>query len=87
MVYELFHRLPVISPTGRREGAYPVGHFMAGGLTGIIAWVVIFPFDLIKNVYQKDASLSDPKYKTLRHCASDLYRKYGTVHLFMFSII
>ena len=38
--------------THRREGGMVV-HFVAGSMTGIAAWLVVFPVDLIKNQYQK----------------------------------
>ena len=36
----------------RSQGGSVV-HFLAGGLTGMIAWLAVFPLDLVKNVYQK----------------------------------
>lgn len=61
--YETLHMLPFISPTGKREDASASGHFLAGGLTGMVAWFLIFPIDLVKNVYQKEAVVPANKRK------------------------
>lgn len=36
------------SPTGRKENTGGATHFLAGGLSGIVIWMVIFPLDLVK---------------------------------------
>ena len=51
---------------------------MAGGLTGMISWVFIFPVDLVKNVYQKDASVrGQQRYQSLWECARAIRQKSG----------
>lgn len=82
--YELLHFLPWISPSGRREDASGAGHFVAGGLTGMISWLFIFPIDLVKNVYQKEANLGKSlgpakilPYRGALDCVQWIYRQRG----------
>lgn len=37
---------------------------LAGGITGIIAWLVSYPFDFVKTLIQTD-SLSNPKHNSM----------------------
>jgi len=59
--YEAFH--VALSPTGRREGAGPMVHFLSGGLAGISSWLVIFPIDLVKSRIQKTVSINEDRSK------------------------
>ena len=53
----------------------PWAHMLAGGLAGSICWIVLFPIDITKSVYQKRILTQDPikntsdwirnRYKTL----------------------
>jgi hypothetical protein len=54
---------------------------MAGGLTGMIAWIFIFPVDLVKNVYQKEASIrradQEASSQSVRQCIRMIYQRQG----------
>ena len=80
--YELFHR--VFSPTGKREGAGPVAHFLSGGLAGIASWLVIFPIDLVKSRIQKNVSFVDSgtKFPTTIPVLLDVIRVGGIRQLY-----
>lgn len=47
-------RSQFIDAYSREKGNASV-HFISGGLTGMLAWLIIFPVDLVKNIYQKHA--------------------------------
>jgi hypothetical protein len=44
LLYETIHS---------REKSSGAVHFLAGGATGMLSWIVIYPLDLIKNIYQQ----------------------------------
>jgi hypothetical protein len=77
--YESLHRLPWINPHQTRQDASATSHFVAGGLTGMVAWAVIFPLDLVKNVYQKDASVRtrDTPGRSVVEVVKRIYARQG----------
>eukprot|EP00158_Paraphelidium_tribonemae_P002952 Partr_v1_DN25798_c1_g1_i1_m74901 putative Solute carrier family 25 len=82
LTYECAHWLPFVSPTGTRGDAHPVAHFMAGGITGIVSWLCIFPLDLVKNIYQRQAfssssSSSSSSTLSVRDCFVRTWRSGG----------
>ncbi|XP_026684617.1 mitochondrial basic amino acids transporter-like [Diaphorina citri] len=54
---------------------------LAGGLSGLISWALIMPFDVVKSTLQSD-SLTDPKYKGMFDCFRKNYRQYGWTFFF-----
>lgn len=46
-----------MSPTGRRQDAGPLVFFLSGGISGMLIWTVIFPFDLVKARLQNEATM------------------------------
>lgn len=59
--YEAFHL--ALSPTGKRDGAGPLIHFLSGGLAGMSSWLLIFPIDLVKSRIQKTVSFNEDRSK------------------------
>lgn len=48
----------------------------AGGWAGVIAWTSIYPIDVVKSRLQTQP-LDAPMYRSLLHCARELYRNEG----------
>ncbi|KAF5305736.1 hypothetical protein FQR65_LT07632 [Abscondita terminalis] len=48
----------------------------AGGLAGSASWSIIVPFDVVKSRIQSD-NMVKPRYKSMTHCAKQLYEKHG----------
>ena len=55
----------------------PVVLGLAGGVSGIAAWVITYPFDVVKSRLQVDGVTSEPKYKGIVDCFSKSYRSDG----------
>ena len=55
----------------------PVPLCLAGGLSGISAWVITYPFDVVKSRLQIDGVTSEPQYKGIVDCFSKSYRSDG----------
>ncbi|OLY82778.1 Mitochondrial ornithine transporter 1 [Smittium mucronatum] len=68
---ELFRKLSNSSNTG------PVAHSLAGGFCGILSWLIIFPIDLVKSVYQKDLLTDSSSKKTYRQVFLQIKKEYG----------
>ncbi|PVU88934.1 hypothetical protein BB559_003492 [Furculomyces boomerangus] len=60
------------------ENTGPFTHMMAGGICGVLAWVIIFPIDLVKSVYQKNLLALPNVKQTYTNCLKEIYRSYGT---------
>ncbi|KAL1920874.1 uncharacterized protein VTP21DRAFT_11509 [Calcarisporiella thermophila] len=71
--YETWKR--VISGPGNPSG--PLTHFFAGGLCGIFSWLIIFPIDLVKSMYQKEALSPRAAYKNTWQCAQAILKESG----------
>ncbi|KAI8836679.1 mitochondrial carrier domain-containing protein [Chytriomyces cf. hyalinus JEL632] len=63
--------------TSKGETAGPMVHMMAGGLSGTLSWIILYPIDLIKSVMQKEAMQPIPKYSSAGEFISRRYRKGG----------
>ncbi|XP_014778510.1 solute carrier family 25 member 45 [Octopus bimaculoides] len=50
-------------------------NFVAGGLTGVISWLIILPIDVIKNRIQADCHKK--LYRNIWHCTRATYREGG----------
>ncbi|KAI9248300.1 mitochondrial carrier domain-containing protein [Phascolomyces articulosus] len=60
----------------------PMTHFMAGGMCGVLSWLIVFPVDLVKSRLQKQVMMDDPKFKTIRSCAMDVIQRDGVRGLY-----
>ncbi|KAI8142876.1 mitochondrial carrier domain-containing protein [Fennellomyces sp. T-0311] len=67
---------------GQQTPASPMTHFMAGGMCGVLSWLVVFPVDLVKSRLQKEVMMTEPKYKSIRACATDVVRRDGVRGLY-----
>ncbi|KAJ3018373.1 UNVERIFIED_CONTAM: hypothetical protein HDU68_011192 [Siphonaria sp. JEL0065] len=65
----------LFTPKGETPG--PMVHMMAGGLSGTLSWIVLYPIDLIKSVMQKEALQSIPKYTSAREFISRRMKSGG----------
>ncbi|ORY36386.1 mitochondrial carrier [Rhizoclosmatium globosum] len=65
----------LFTPKGETPG--PMVHMMAGGLSGTLSWIVLYPIDLIKSVMQKEAMQPIPKYTSAKQFISRRYKKSG----------
>ncbi|KAI9257421.1 ribonuclease H-like domain-containing protein [Sporodiniella umbellata] len=61
----------------RNTPAGPGTQFLAGGICGIMCWLVVFPLDLVKSLIQKEILQTRPKYGSTKNCIQDIYRKGG----------
>lgn len=55
--------------------------FIAGGLTGIISWLVAFPFDSLKSISQTE-DFENKKYKNYRHMCASVIKEGGAKKLY-----
>ncbi|RCI03409.1 hypothetical protein CU098_005896 [Rhizopus stolonifer] len=64
---------------GNRDAssAGPLTQFLAGGICGIMCWIVVFPLDLVKTLIQKEILLPTLKYKSAKDCIHDIYSRNG----------
>ncbi|KAI8887858.1 mitochondrial carrier, partial [Backusella circina FSU 941] len=63
--------------SGHNKQAGPATQFLAGGICGLMCWVVVFPLDLVKTLIQKEILLPKPTYKNAVECVRDIYKKSG----------
>lgn len=61
------------NPTGGREVG-PFGMMMAGGLAGVMSWIVTFPIDVVKTRLQSDVA---GKYTGAVDCMIKTYKAEG----------
>ena len=47
---------------------------IAGGLTGILAWIVSYPLDFVKTLIQTDC-LHNPRHRTMRNYLGEEFNK------------
>jgi solute carrier family 25 carnitine/acylcarnitine transporter 20/29 len=50
--------------------------FLAGGIAGSNSWLLTYPIDYIKTVMQSQ-ELGQLRYRSIRHCATEHYRREG----------
>jgi len=48
-----------------------------GGLAGEALWIASYPFDVVKSKMQSDGFGTEQKYKTMRDCFGQIWRKEG----------
>lgn len=51
--------------------------FMAGGIAGVISWILTVPMDVIKSRLQADGMGSTQRYTGIRDCMSQSYKDEG----------
>ncbi|KAG2225090.1 hypothetical protein INT45_011772, partial [Circinella minor] len=65
--------------TGKERTAGPTTQFLAGGVCGILCWLVVFPIDLVKSLMQKEVLSPQPQYKSAIDCVRDIYSTRGFI--------
>ncbi|CAO3607568.1 unnamed protein product [Cunninghamella blakesleeana] len=63
--------------TKKDQSAGPLTQFLAGGICGILCWLVVFPIDLVKTLKQKEILSPQPLYNSARDCIRDIIKKKG----------
>lgn len=54
---------------------HPLEVCLAGGLAGIVAWIVTYPFDVVKSRIQVDGMYGECRYRGVLHCFRESYRE------------
>ncbi|KAI9275071.1 mitochondrial carrier domain-containing protein [Helicostylum pulchrum] len=67
----------VLSGGEKSSKGSPLTQFLAGGICGIMCWIVVFPLDLVKTLIQKEILQPNPTYKNAKHCMQDIYARNG----------
>ncbi|KAK9810913.1 hypothetical protein WJX73_007819 [Symbiochloris irregularis] len=66
-----------LEPGSRLKGnKNPTAMFLAGGAAGVLSWLSVYPFDVIKARLQA-TSKADSPYTGWVHCGADSWRKEG----------
>ncbi|OBZ91769.1 putative mitochondrial carrier C29A3.11c [Choanephora cucurbitarum] len=65
----------VLNGSQNASSAGPLTQFLAGGICGIMCWIVVFPLDLVKTLIQKEILVKEPKYKSTIECVQDIYSR------------
>ena len=55
----------------------PLTLCLTGGLSGIFAWIISYPFDVVKSRIQVDGMFGDIRYKGIIDCVRCSYRESG----------
>ena len=55
--------------------------FLAGGVSGIVIWVVFYPIDVVKSRIQVDGMVGEVKYKGMVDCFKKSYTESKETHL------
>ncbi|KAI8085176.1 ribonuclease H-like domain-containing protein [Halteromyces radiatus] len=63
--------------TKKNEKAGPLTQFLAGGICGILCWLVVFPIDLVKTLKQKEILSPSPLYSRVSDCVANIARQKG----------
>lgn len=73
LIYDVvYHRLVAKGYTDRR-GVF--ASLMAGGWAGVLSWMLVLPFDVIKSQIQKDYRRQ--RYSSLMECARTIWASSG----------
>ncbi|KAI7889260.1 ribonuclease H-like domain-containing protein [Mucor mucedo] len=67
----------VLSGGDKASKGSPLTQFLAGGICGIMCWLVVFPLDLVKTLIQKEILQPNPTYKNAQACVKDIYTRNG----------
>lgn len=67
----------VLNGNQNNTPASPMTHFMAGGICGVLSWLIVFPVDLVKSRLQKNVMMPEPRFNTIRACATDVIKQDG----------
>ncbi|GIL90133.1 hypothetical protein Vretifemale_17806 [Volvox reticuliferus] len=77
MYFWLYHDIAgALSPGVHPEAAPPTTQVVAGGLAGVIAWLPIYPLDVLKTRVQA-VTASASQGKTWMHFAREMYQEAG----------
>ncbi|ORX58030.1 mitochondrial carrier [Hesseltinella vesiculosa] len=68
--------------TSKDRAAGPLTQFVAGGVCGILCWLIVFPIDLVKTLKQKDVLAAEQRYSSAWQCVQDLVRHRGLKGLY-----
>ncbi|KAL5464105.1 hypothetical protein EMCRGX_G033071 [Ephydatia muelleri] len=60
----------------------PIFVCLAGGLSGIAAWLVTYPVDLVKSRIQIDGVDGPPRYRNMLDCFRKTYQESRTIRVF-----
>ena len=71
VLYELFLHI-----SGGRDKAGKSEQFLAGGMAGMVCWLSVLPFDVVKSRMQAD-DYSRPRYRGMFDCAYKSYKADG----------
>ena len=72
-----------VSKGGTLDDLSPFSLILAGGVSGVLAWIVTYPFDVVKSRIQSDGVKgSDQQYKGMIHCFKKSYRQDGITVFF-----
>lgn len=63
--------------TKKDKKSGPLVQFLAGGICGILCWLVVFPIDLVKTLKQKEVLSSSPHYRNVRECIANIIQQKG----------
>ncbi|KAI8341402.1 mitochondrial carrier domain-containing protein [Chlamydoabsidia padenii] len=63
--------------TTKDKKSGPLIQFLAGGICGILCWLVVFPIDLVKTLKQKEVLSPTPHYRNARECIANIIRQKG----------
>ncbi|KAG8465469.1 hypothetical protein KFE25_002776 [Diacronema lutheri] len=79
VAYEaLEHHLPRLSPALVGEPAT----FFAGGLSGMLAWLLAYPLDTVKTHLQALPLSSRPNERTIEHAVRTIHARHGAAFFF-----
>lgn len=65
----------LLSGGNKSSTGSPATQFLAGGICGIMCWIVVFPLDLIKTLIQKE--ILQPNPIRMKQCVKDIYMRNG----------
>lgn len=60
----------------------PIMYCLAGGTSGTLAWVVTYPFDVVKSRLQTDGMAGLPQYRGILDCFIKSYSESGGFRIF-----
>ncbi|KAI9354640.1 mitochondrial carrier domain-containing protein [Zopfochytrium polystomum] len=65
----------IMTPVGGTPGLHV--YMLAGGISGTCSWIVLYPFDLVKSVMQREALQTVPKYSSAIEFIRRRFRSSG----------
>ncbi|KAI8060348.1 mitochondrial carrier domain-containing protein [Gongronella butleri] len=68
--------------TKKGQTAGPLTQFIAGGVCGILCWLIVFPIDLVKTLKQKEVLATQNQYNSAYQCVQEIVRHRGVRGLY-----